>query len=140
MTNARPHPVVAARPHYVYRVFDAKDRVLYIGCSRDPWSRLSCHRSFGNPNRSSAAIQMYGVREEVTKYPTYDEARAAEKAAIYDEAPYFNFAHNGRRFRGRASEQVEILPTYEPAKREPTPDEQWILDFIFGSPDKAPTS
>lgn len=127
MTNARPHDLSACEPHYVYRVFDAQDRLLYVGCTIDPEARMAVHKSFGNPNPASAAIAMHGARHEVVEYPTYDEARAAETAAIYAEAPHFNFAHNGRRFRGTAANRVELLPTYEPA---PVEVNQRLLDVL----------
>lgn len=31
--------------HYVYRLYDADDRVLYVGCSSSPLRRLFSHRS-----------------------------------------------------------------------------------------------
>ena len=129
MSNARPGDHIAAQPHSVYRVFDAQDRLLYIGCTRDVNARMAVHRSWGNPNPASFAVKMHGVREEVREYPTYDEARAAERAAILAEAPYFNFAHNSRRFRGRASERVELLPTYEPVR---SPVNAELHDLVFG--------
>ena len=97
------HHLDFKRKHYVYRVFDADDRLLYIGCTDDPGSRLQVHMSsWGNP--SSAYLIMRGARWDWGQ-PIAGKvaARAEEKRAIGDEAPLLNVHHNkGRGLRGEA--------------------------------------
>jgi hypothetical protein len=103
------------RPHHVYRVFDARGLLLYIGCTREVGSRMAVHRAWGNPSPASFAIKLYGAKVETETYPSFDTARAAEREAIANEAPYFNREHNPRRWRRVDGEWV-ASEEYEPAK------------------------
>lgn len=70
-------------PHDVYWLYDAEDRVLYIGCTHLLESRLRQHMRIQEwwPRVS---------RVEVEGFVTMAPARAREGAAIYDERPVFN--------------------------------------------------
>lgn len=71
--------------HVVYRIYNADDRLLYVGYSGNWPRRLSNHKR--SPWASDAA--WYNVRV----YPTQREALAAERTAIVYERP----AHNSSR-------------------------------------------
>lgn len=93
--------------HYVYRIFDSSDRLLYVGCTTDPASRLSQHRS-----RISHYLFMEGrdqefrsvVSEPMTCYDAYTE----EARAIREEAPAYNRAR-GHVFPARIQSQADLL-------------------------------
>ncbi len=73
--------------HYVYRLFDNDDALLYVGCSKAPQTRLSFHQQ----------RKQWGVEiDEMTQDPYDDriQALAAERAAIATELPRYNRAHH----------------------------------------------
>lgn len=75
--------VKANLPHDVYWLYDAEDRVLYIGCSHQLTTRLEAHaRQKEWWNRVS--------RVEVERYTDRATARTAEATAIRRERPIFN--------------------------------------------------
>jgi excinuclease UvrABC nuclease subunit len=69
----------------VYRVFDAADRLLYVGCSVDVPTRLTTHEQ-------NAPWWVYMARFEVTDYPDRDSAAEAEATAISTEHPRWNIS------------------------------------------------
>lgn len=75
-----------SNPHFVYRVFDAADTLLYIGCTRTPHSRFKQHKS-------KAAWYPKAHHAEWTAFPNFATARAAESAAICADRPLFNIEH-----------------------------------------------
>jgi len=72
--------------HYVYRLFDSDDTLLYIGASQEPQGRLvaHCRKTWG-----SAIASM--TEEE---YLTRGLALAAEREAIESEEPLHNFLYH----------------------------------------------
>lgn len=68
---------------YVYRAYDARDRLLYVGCSVDVDARLRYHEQH-------ASWWVFSVRIERQAFPTRDEALAAETVAIATEHPRWN--------------------------------------------------
>lgn len=75
------------RPHYVYRVYDALNQLLYVGCSIDVDQRMANHEG-------TSAWFVFHSRVEKTAYSTREEAEAAEANAIATEHPRWNI--NGR--------------------------------------------
>jgi predicted GIY-YIG superfamily endonuclease len=69
--------------HYVYRVFDDTDRLIYVGASGDPFRRLDQHHT-----SSWWAYQLARVSMRV--YPDKDAARIHEAASIGAEHPRWN--------------------------------------------------
>lgn len=67
---------------YVYRLFDSEGQLLYVGCSDQPWRRVSghSHRSWGD--------RIATVTREA--YASRLDALDAEAAAILAEQPAFN--------------------------------------------------
>lgn len=77
----------AERLHTLYRFFDVRDRLLYVGITCNPGQRLSQHRDEKDWWRDVARISMeqYGSRTEL---------RAAERSAIEAEKPLHNIHMN----------------------------------------------
>lgn len=70
--------------HYVYRYFNCDGRLLYIGCSKDPWTRYRSHRQDSRLWIDEVA------RGKISVFPSQAEALSAEKAAIIAEKPIYN--------------------------------------------------
>ncbi len=68
---------------YVYRFFDAEDRLLYVGIARDLGARFAAHRR-RSPWWAEAA------RGTTVTYPTRADAELAEGIAIHAERPVYN--------------------------------------------------
>lgn len=73
------------RPHFVYRVFDATDRLLYVGCSVDVEQRMANHEG-------ASPWFVFHARVETVSYPTRAEAEHAEANAIASEHPRWNIS------------------------------------------------
>ena len=69
--------------HWLYRAFDSRERLLYVGRTIDRAGRLKAHQ------RSSAWWQ-HMVRHETEGPMTYEEIQVKERAAINSEAPLYN--------------------------------------------------
>lgn len=76
----------ALRPHYVYRLYDLEDRLLYIGATYSVKLRMEHHR-YQTPWFSEVA------RVEAETFPTRRDAFTAEARAIYAESPLYNVRH-----------------------------------------------
>lgn len=70
-------------PHFVYRCFDAEDRLLYVGCSNCPPLRLEGHESVAWWWPDFAYVRN-------TVYPNKEAALARERIAIFEEMPRCN--------------------------------------------------
>lgn len=80
--------------YWLYRVYDCTDRLLYIGCAADVVSRMQVHSASWD-KLTSVVIDTYGARLEVSEpIVGFGAARAAERAAIREEAPLLNKHHN----------------------------------------------
>jgi hypothetical protein len=73
-------------PHYVYRLYDANMRLLYVGCTYSPRTRLGDHRRY-QPWFPEVATT------RVTAYPDAAEGYAAEAAAHASESPIHGYPH-----------------------------------------------
>lgn len=69
----------------LYRFFDAREQLLYVGYSNEPWRRRKQH-SVTQPWYPQVRHQ------SITWYDSEREARRAENAAIRQERPHFNIA------------------------------------------------
>lgn len=78
------------RPHVLYRFFDARERLLYVGITVAIRERLARHE---------VEKGWYGqiARISVEHFPTREAVLAAEKVAIQVERPLHNIQHNGVR-------------------------------------------
>jgi predicted GIY-YIG superfamily endonuclease len=81
------------RPTWVYRAYDKRRVLLYVGVTNDLRSRLITHR----------ATQWWPMVDVVTRteFATASEARAAESAAIKTERPLYNIVGTYQRGRVR---------------------------------------
>lgn len=70
------------RPHFVYRVFDAEDRLLYIGRTWHPWRRFAGHKR--------SPWMSYAHRVDWEFVGDYEDAKRAEARAILHEHPIYN--------------------------------------------------
>lgn len=73
----------ARREHFVYYAYDARDVLLYIGCTMQPEKRLKGHRDIGIWTQYAARFRMQGPFN-------YDTARFKESVAILEHQPPFN--------------------------------------------------
>ncbi|MFH9574235.1 GntR family transcriptional regulator [Streptomyces sp. NPDC017454] len=72
----------------LYRLYDAENRLLYIGITSDPKARFISHATYKN-------WWTQVTQKNVTWLEgTWRQALAAEAAAIRDEKPRFNGKHN----------------------------------------------
>lgn len=94
----------------LYRAYDDRDRLLYVGISDGGFIRLSQHAA-------SAPWTVYAVRIMLERYALRGDAEAAERTAIGTEDPVWNY-------QGR------------PAKRFM----QWMVAYPDGDPDAVDTA
>jgi len=71
------------KPHAIYRLFDADDNLLYIGCSATPGRRFQKHLY-------DQAWRYEISRIELEWRPAWLDGRRAEMIAIRDERPKYN--------------------------------------------------
>lgn len=69
--------------HYVYRVFDADDRLIYVGCTTDLPTRLETHRRGAWWAAQIKKVTAKVYRDSVT-------AHQVEREAIRTESPRWN--------------------------------------------------
>lgn len=70
-------------PHFVYRCYDASDRLLYIGCSNGPLHRVKAHRETAWWGDRIARVRF-------TVFPDRRKALSIEREAIWAEQPLCN--------------------------------------------------
>lgn len=70
------------RPAFVYRAYDAENRLLYVGCAYRWKLRKSAH--------SKKFWHRDAVRWEAEEFPCRSEADVAERVAIETEHPLHN--------------------------------------------------
>lgn len=91
-------PEYADRPHYLYRLFDADQTLLYIGCTIDFPKRLAEHRR----KQPWADRIIWWLFDH---YPDQASALVAEEEAIKAESPEFNAMYNGAGLTGWNAER-----------------------------------
>lgn len=99
---------LADLPHYVYRVYDDVDRLLYIGCTYQIETRLKQHQSWFTP------WAPYRDRVTVEMHPNRAQGMEAEKRAIAAEDPVYNWTglswlEQRARFRGYVQARQDRL-------------------------------
>jgi len=77
------------RPHFVYRCYDRSDRLVYVGCSVAPRTRMEQHRA-----SSWWFEQVQRIR--YTVFPNKEYALHMERKAIEAENPRWNIRHRDR--------------------------------------------
>lgn len=84
---ARTRAVEPSAGTALYSYYDAGDLPLYIGITGDLLGRERNHIK-------KSMWMEFVARSTVARYPTREEAKAAERAAIRAERPLFNVRHN----------------------------------------------
>lgn len=100
----------STRPHFVYRIFDKDDQLLYIGCTNDVEGRISMHMQISTPLAASWEIARRIDRYTSEEYPNETTAHDAERKAITEEAPLLNRQHNPLRFK-------KVKGKYQPVEK-----------------------
>lgn len=78
----------SSMPHYVYRCFDARGRLLYVGCTYNPPARMKQHRA----EKREWITKVASTR--LTVWPDRRKALDMERLAIETERPIHNKAFN----------------------------------------------
>lgn len=93
----------------LYRFFSAKNRLLYVGISQNPFKREKQHR---------AAKNMRAVRYiEIEWFPSRTLAGEAERTAICRERPKWNAAHQQPRRVCRETPSAPYIAPQRPSPR-----------------------
>lgn len=96
-----PPKFVVRKPGvHLYRHFDAKGTLLYVGISLSAVNRLAAHRDASSWYWSIATVT-------IEVLPTREAAEEAERLAIRKERPLFNHMHGDRARRVLAMELVK---------------------------------
>lgn len=82
-TDARKRLSTAQQTHYVYRMYDDQEDLLYIGVTCNPARRFNDHRDSKNWFNDIATVQL-------ETYPNQKAAYDAEAYAIKHERPLHN--------------------------------------------------
>jgi excinuclease UvrABC nuclease subunit len=77
------HERLVPQPHAVYRLFNKRGRLLYVGCAHNPFSRIAEHRYWKHWWKEVARVQM-------DFFPNGRAAEKAEREAIWNENPKYN--------------------------------------------------
>lgn len=93
-------------PTVVYRMYDADDRLLYVGVTCNTANRWQAHR------RNSAWWKAV-ARKELTTYPDRSAALTAEREAIRAEKP----VHNVSGHPDKPSRHVHLVLSEEQAEK-----------------------
>lgn len=113
LAEGRPsyEPTIPARPEdgvaVVYRLFDATDALLYVGCTVNPWVRLKEHRRM-QPWWSEV------VRDEIVWFSDINQAADTEAAVIHDESPAYNYSLSRYAIRNEKTKRNETSPENPP--------------------------
>lgn len=91
---------------YVYRVYDASERLIYVGETGDIFSRVQHHHL-----QTWWGSQIDRVKSVV--YPDRTSALAAERTAIRDEDPRWNITGSWRQHRSWSEDRyVDYVTAY----------------------------
>lgn len=88
--------------HYVYRVFDADSRLIYVGCTKDLFRRLHAHQL-------SSWWAYQGVSVQAQVYSDKAVALDVERDAIRTLKPRWNLHGRGSRETWSADEYVDYV-------------------------------
>ncbi|MDD2270976.1 MAG: GIY-YIG nuclease family protein [Desulfuromonadaceae bacterium] len=85
----------------LYRHYGHDSKLLYVGISNNALSRLYQHE------QSSEWYELIS-RVEIEHYPSREQALKAEKKAIENEKPIYNFVHNSDSVKRTAQKKQKI--------------------------------
>jgi len=103
---------LADKNHYVYRIFDRTGRLIYVGCSHDPETRMYTHRRIMWWAPQIARIKM-------TVHPSKDAGHLTERSIIDTENPRWNvkgkWANRNNWSRDDAADYLKALTLHPDA-------------------------
>lgn len=105
-------------PTELYRHFDAKGVLLYVGISLSTANRLGQHRCVSPWSKRVTSIT-------IERYPNRKAALDAERNAIQSEGPLYNVTGKKKGFRITQPSQTVHLTASDPDPRE-TPLERYF--------------
>jgi predicted GIY-YIG superfamily endonuclease len=112
-------------PYRLYRYFDSRRWLLYVGISGDLARRDGTHIS-------RSRWMQFTARSSVERHKTLEGVKEAERTAIESERPIFNKLHNSapeakRRLRAylEAAGRLDLLP--------PEPEARTKHRVVFGA-------
>ena len=98
---------LGSMPTCVYRCFDAEGRLLYVGCSINPYKRVAEHRGENHGWVYDLA------RFTVEVYPDRATAEWVERRAIRTEHPLWNSVRYKNTGDGPSPRNLRVLETDE---------------------------
>jgi predicted GIY-YIG superfamily endonuclease len=121
-TIARKEGCVAST-FALYRMFAADGRLIYVGQTSDPGTRVGMHRRSKDWWREVASIQL-------AHFDTREDLLRAEREAIETERPQYNIVYRcSRRAAKRAPVEVDVVETaVEVDAGETAEIEGWLED------------
>ncbi|MGW1154529.1 GIY-YIG nuclease family protein [Streptomyces rubiginosohelvolus] len=99
----------------LYRLFDKKGRLLYVGIGYDPKVRWARHAALTRWWKDVS-------EKQVEWFPTRPEAERAERDAIRDETPIYNKKDSAVPYQGSTIKRGLKLP-----RRIPVADDVWAI-------------
>jgi len=96
--------------HFIYRFFDARGALLYVGCTSNVARRFTRHRERSEWFKSAA-------RHTIESGRTFKNARRREREVIYKEKPLYNVQGGGFRCPdcGRSASKAQVERILEQA-------------------------
>lgn len=98
--TGRP-PLRDEKPHYLYRLFDGTDSLLYVGVTRSVQ-----HRRYQHAHTQPWWAEV--ARHTAEEYPNRYSALMAEQEAIKLEEPKYNIRHSNHRKIGLADRHHSV--------------------------------
>lgn len=104
----RPHPTVLRdKPHWVYRLYDQENELLYVGCTYlPPKERFKSLFVSNNPS-----VKRHSHHWVAQQYPDMNTALAVEGMWIDVAAPPFNGMRSGVAARKNVSQTIRPTDT-----------------------------
>jgi len=116
--------------HILYRMWDAKEELIYIGISRSAMVRLSQHQQ-----TKEWAAEVHNITLEY--FDSRELCKLAETKAIKSEKPKYNIVHNQnwdyipQRIIGIPMPSIESLDEERKKKAHTKTLSPWYLDLLY---------
>ncbi|MFJ6559937.1 GIY-YIG nuclease family protein [Streptomyces sp. NPDC091412] len=102
----------------LYRLYDAEDRLLYVGITTNPKVRWRAH---ARDKRWWPEV----ARKTIEWFETRKSAERVEKIEVEEESPVYNRNFNGDRRRELQNEDLRGTEDNVPATRQSIPEWYW---------------
>ncbi|SRR5574340_61464 len=110
LTRSRVQQIVTCgppKPSYVYRCYDDRGVLLYVGCTQSPDIRAATHRRRTKWFNDAIAI----IYE---RYPCREDGLNAERSAIESENPLHNVSHSADKSKRRITTWNSVMTEHCP--------------------------